>query len=759
MLGKKNHQEMSSHHLLLNLRSVMNSDAPAQEKMDKIVTLIALEMHVPVCSFYLLRPGDILELFASYGLKKQALHKTTLRVGEGLIGEIAVQKKTLIFDDAWNHPSFMYRPETGEKAYKSLMGVPVTNGKQLLGVLTVQTQKHDSYNEEQTQMLETVAMVLTQMMDAAAGFQWTKTHRIQSSTNDTQTKLEGVRLTSGMAFGKAFVHSRVARIKDVVASDSSGAKELKRLKVALATMHKALSAMLAAPDLTDENAEIFETYQMFTKDRGWIARITNYIHTGLTAEAAVQKVADDIADRMSVVDDPYLKERAHDFQDLADRLQRYLAGRDVSAKNKRLSPDTILVAQAMGPADLLDYDRTKIKALVLEEASPTMHVVIVAKSLNIPVIGGVSDIASFVQNGDVLAVDGDSGFIYINPSDEVLKDFKTHIALSEKLHRKYAKLKDVPCHTLDGVDVSLNINAGLAIDMFALADGMADGIGLYRTELPFMSTAQLPDTQTQTEIYRRVLMNTNGKPVVFRTLDIGSDKVLPYLANRGEQNPAMGWRSIRISLDRRSILRAQLRAFIRAVNGGELYVMFPMIADVNEFIEAKKTLEIELAREKEKGGRLPSQVKVGTMLEVPSLAFQLPELLPLVDFISIGSNDFSQFLFATDRSDSTIWERYDVLSVPMLKALLYISNMCREFGVPCSVCGEMAGKPLDAMALVALGITRLSMNIGSLGAVKAMVLSMNTCEVREYLLSILTSKSHSLREKLRSYALDHDIAI
>ena len=751
----KTQQEISARRLLKRLRDVMIQETSVQEKLNKIVEIVAEELHTHVCSFYFLQPGDILELFASYGLKANAVHETMLRMGEGLIGEIAVQKKALSFPDVWDHPSLVYRPETGEKLFKSLMGVPVLKGSQLLGVLAVQTEESHDYEEDEIDILETVAMLLAQML-VSADFE-SKSDHIVKPKKDLQSRLEGVRLVSGMAVGKAYIHNRVARVTDVVSSNEG--TELKRLNIALEKMDKELGEMLASPDINDENAEIFETYRMFTKDKGWIQKITDYIHSGLTAEASVQKVADDIAERMSMIADPYLKERIHDFQDLADRLRQHLAGRNIIEKNKRLNQNTILVAKSMGPAEFLDYDRTKIKAVLLEEGSPTMHAVIVAKSLGIPVIGSLPGIDSFIQKGDTIAVDGDNGFVFVNPAEDVLTDFNARLDLLKKLRKKYEKLKDVKCQTLDGIPISLNINAGLAVDMLTLGDGMADGIGLYRTELPFMSTAQLPDTQTQTEIYKRALINANGKPVVFRTLDIGSDKVLPYLQHRAEENPAMGWRSIRISLDRRSILRAQLRAFIRAVNGADLYIMFPMIADIDEFIDAKKTLEIELQRESEKGRTLPKTIKVGTMLEVPSLTFQLRELLPLVDFISIGSNDLSQFLFATDRSDPTIWERYDALSAPMLRALKYIADTCEEFNVPCSVCGEMAGKPLDAMALVALGIRRLSMNASSLGAVKAMVLSMNAAEVREYLLSILSSKSHSLREKLRNFAVDHGIVI
>ena len=747
---------VSSRQLLKQLREIMSSGIVVQEKLNQIVSVVAKEMHTDVCSFYLLQPGDILELFSTYGLKQSAVHETSLRLGEGLIGEIAVQKKALSFEDAWHHPSFVFKQETGEKPFQTLMGVPVLQGSNLLGVVAVQTEREHDYTEDEIETLETVAMLIAQILVSVAFEKQQNT--LVKVHKDVRSRMEGVRLMSGMALGKAFIHSRTKRVENLISTNNEAA-ELSKLTNALTEMDKVLSDTLADAEISEENAEIFETYRMFTKDKGWIQKMTDYIHSGFTAEGAVQKVTDDMTERMSMITDPYLKERIHDFQDLADRLLQHLAGKDIKSKNNELTDNTILVAHSMGPAELLDYDREKIKGIILEEGSPTMHVVIVAKAMNIPVIGGVKDVVNTVVKGDTIALDGDNGYIYINPVEDILNDFKKKIDSRERIRRKYEKLKDVPCQTKDGIKVSLNLNAGLSLDMLSLGEGFADGIGLYRTELPFMSTAQLPDTQKQTEIYRRVISNAADKPVVFRTLDIGSDKVLPYVQRKPEENPAMGWRSIRITLDRRTLLRQQLRAFIRAVNGGDLYVMFPMITDTDEFVQAKKTLDIELAREEEKGHILPSKIYVGTMLEVPSLIFQLDELLPLVDFLSVGTNDLSQFLFATDRSDPTVWERYDVLSAPMIRTLKHVVDLCDKHKVPCSVCGEMAGKPLEAMVLVALGFKKLSMNPASLGAIKAMILSMDTRQVIDYLNTILPVPAHSLREKLRLFALDHDIVI
>ena len=745
--------ELSSRRLLKRLRAIMSSDEAEQAQLDAIVEAVADEMHVDVCSFYCLLPGDILELYASFGLHASAVHETRLRLGEGLIGEIAIQKKSQAFADAWNHPSFVFKPETQEDPFSSLMGVPVLRGTRLIGVLSVQTREYHDYTEDEIELLETVAMVLAQMFVT----EHTSGRRKNLSAIESNSRLDGLRLVPGVALGKVFLHKRTEPVAQIVSKND--ALEIRRLDMALEQMSKAVNEMLAQPDLIGENEEIFDTYRMFIHDKGWIAKIKESIHAGLTASAAVQKVADEISARMNVISDPYLKERVHDFQDLADRLQQYLAGRDVKEKNKQLPNATILVARSMGPAELLDYDRSKIKALLFEEGSPTMHVVIVAKSLNIPVIGGLQGLLDRVHQGDTVAVDSDNSCIYVNPPADLLSSVRKKIDTAERLRKQYGKLANVPCQTKDGVAVSLNVNAGLATDLLSLSEGFADGIGLYRTELPFLSAAQLPDVSKQERIYRRALSNAKGKKVIFRTLDIGSDKVLPYVQRKAETNPAMGWRSVRISLDRRSLLRGQLRAFIYAVGGGDLYVMFPMIADVDEFIAAKKTLEIELQREKEKGRKLPAHVYVGTMLEVPSLLFQLEELLPLVDFISIGTNDLVQFLFAIDRSDASLWDRYDSLSPALIRVLKHVADRCAYYKVPCSVCGEMANQPLDAMVLVALGYTSLSMNAAALGRVKAMILSMNAQEVAEYLNFILSTRKHSLREQLRHFACDHQIVI
>ncbi len=737
--------------LLKGIRKVIRKSGTTNDKMTAIVTLISEATGVDVCSCYVMRPGEVLELYATKGLEVKAVHETFLRVGEGLVGEIALKRKPQAFENIWEHASFVFKPVTGEKAFNSLAGVPILRENVLLGVLCVQTAESITYPPQLLDFLQIVAMALSNMLAVVA----TGSMEKKISAGRQHKKFEATKIIAGIGLGRAYVHRRVALGK-VLAGNAS--KEIKRLENAIKSVESEINHLLSKPDMSEEQTGILETYLMFTRDKGWFNKMVKFIHDGLTAEASVQRVCGEMADRMQLMTDTYIKERIHDFQDLTNRIMRHLHG-EQTAVARKLPKNTILVAKSLGPAELLDYDIARIKAIVLEEGSQTMHVVIVARSFNIPVIAGIKNISSIVWDNDVLAVDANGGFLYVNPSDEVLDDFEDKIKVHRRLQSRLAQLSGLPAVTLDDVKISLNINAGLSSDLMNAKSALYDGIGLYRTELPFMSAEQLPDVREQTEIYRRVILEMKDKPVVFRTLDIGSDKVLPYFETKGEKNPAMGWRSIRITLDRRAILRGQLRAFIRACAGRELHVMFPMITTIEEFRQAKEALEIEMTREREKGNPLPKVIKAGTMLEVPSLLFQLGELVKEVDFVSIGTNDLAQFLFATDRSNSLIWTRYDTLSPAFLKMLKYVNDVCGQAGVPCSICGEMASRPLECMALIGLGYKKLSMNPGALGAIKAVVRSINQKQTEAFLLRHLSDPVDSLRPLLQSYAIDHDIFI
>lgn len=746
------HDMISVRQIMKSLRALIAQDMPAQERLDKIVEQVAQRLDVDVCSCYITRPGGILELCATCGLDKKAVHETFLRMGEGLVGEIALQRKPIAVADVWSHTSFVYKPETKEKPFKSLVGVPLIRANRVLGVLVIQTRAVQSFSSEMIELLETIGMVLAEML---AGQQFKKSESDTLLVGGRQ-KIEGTGLIDGFAVGQALVHKRMDQVAQVLAGDAQ--KETQKLIQALDRVEREVNKILATSHMSGDQSDIFETYLMFIKDKGWIAKMTKAIETGLTADAAVQKVGDEITERMELMTDPYIKERIHDFRDLVGRVRRHL-GRSGVIRNRKIPRNTILVAKNLGPAELLDYDKNKIKGIVLEEGSQTMHMVIVARSLNIPLICGIKNVAQIISNGDSVAMDAASGTVYLNPSDETLDTLSAWAQRQKKLRARYAQMKDLPAITSDGVSVSLNINAGLSNDLMVDDGVLFDGIGLYRTELPFMLADDLPDVKTQTNIYRRALIQAQGKPVIFRALDIGSDKVLPYFQHQAEENPALGWRSIRMTLDRRALLRNQLRAFIRAAAGRDLYVMFPMIASVREFCEARKTLMMEVDREKRRGGTLPRMIRVGTMIEVPSLIFQLERLVREVDFISVGTNDLAQFLYACDRGNPMIWNRYDVLSPALLKALKYICDVCHQARIPCSVCGEMASRSLEAVTLVGLGFRSLSMTPSSLGAVKAAIRTMDQKHLAAYLEKQLVTTSGSLREKLKMYARDHGILI
>jgi phosphotransferase system enzyme I (PtsP) len=744
--------------LLRRLRDVMAGEGSAQERLNRVVTLIAADMVAEVCSCYIMRAGEVLELFATEGLKPEAVHKTRLRVGEGLVGDIAAHARSLVLADAQSHPNFAYRPETGEEIFHSWMGVPILRGGRVLGVLVVQNRTRRHYTEEETEALETIAMVLAEL--AASGALVSREEmRPTEGIALLPVRLEGTSLNAGLALGQAVLHEPRIMLRQVVAEDPL--REMERYRTAVAAMHSALDDLLSASDIAGmgEHRDVLETYRMFAEDRGWLERIAEAIKTGLTAEAAVERVRSDTRARMSHVADPYLRERLHDLEDLANRLVQHLVGAAAPIPPESMPDDVILIARNMGPAELLDYDRRRLRGLALEEGSPTAHVAIVARALDIPVVGRMPNLLARVEPGDSIVLDGDNSQLFIRPGEDILQTFAESMRTRAERRAAFAATRDLPAVTRDGVKLSLQMNAGLLIDMPHLEASGADGVGLYRTEIPFMVRDEFPDVASQTELYRKVLDQAGGRPVLFRTLDVGGDKVLPYWNSGGEENPAMGWRAIRIALDRPSMLRQQLRALLLAADGRPLSVMFPMIAQVAEFEAARGILELEVARLTAQGRKPPAALKVGVMFEVPALAWQLPALLARVDFVSVGSNDLQQFLFASDRGNAQLAGRYDTLSPAFLGLLGELVRAGEAAKVPFSLCGEMAGRPLEAMALIGLGFRSLSMPPPAIGPVKTMVRSLDAGRLSAFLSGMLGRAAPSLREHLRAFARDHDVAI
>jgi phosphotransferase system, enzyme I, PtsP len=747
-----------SRRLLRRLRDAMAATGSAQSKLDAIVRMIAGDMVAEVCSCYLMRPGEVLELFATEGLRPEAVHNTRLRVGEGLVGVVAATALPLSLADAQSHPDFAYRPETGEEIYHSLLGVPLLRGGHVVGVLVVQNRTQRHYSEDDAETLQTVAMIVAELAatselippGALGEANWPMLRAL---------RLEGVRLNGGLARGSAVLHEPRVVIKQMVAEDP--AAELRRVRAAITAMRQAIDEMLAADDVAGggEHRDVLETYRMFAADGGWSRRIVEAVQSGLTAEAAVQKVQNDNRARMTQAIDPYLRERLADLEDLGNRLQQHLAGRSLTAAGAELPDEFVLFAREMGPAELLDYDRKRLKGLVLEEGAPTSHVAIVARALDIPVIGRVSDALAKVEAGDTVIVDGDEAQIVLRPGEDVMQAVSARLEARAGERLRYAALRELPAATRDGARVSLNINAGLLLDLPHLDETGADGIGLFRTELLFMLREKLPNVKQQVQTYRRVLEQAGSRPVTFRTLDIGGDKLLPYMTSAEDENPAMGWRAIRISLDRPALLRQQLRAMIQAAAGQHLRIMFPMVADCAEFDQARAIFDLESARAANQGHERPSRVEVGVMLEVPALLFELPQLLPKVDFVSVGTNDLVQFLYAADRNNPRLSDRYDPLSGPVLRPMRHLVAACDAHGVPLAVCGEMAGEPLAALALIGIGLRTLSMSPAKVGPVKEMVRSVDLGSLAPLLADLDELPSRSLRGKLRDFARDHGVTV
>ena len=745
--------------LLRQLREVMAEALGSQARLDKIVNLIADNMRADVCSFYVLRDDGALELFANRGFKPEAVHLTTLRLGEGLVGLIAAEAEPLSLEDAPNHPAFAYRPETGEDQFLSFLGVPVLRAGQTLGVLVVQNRERRAYGEEETEALLTTATILAEMV-ATSEFD-----NLIKPGSDIDLRrprtFQGVSFTDGIALGQVVLHDPRVVVSNFIAEDTDA--ELVRLDDAIRTMRVSIDDMLEHGDMqpSSDHREILESYRMFAYDRGWVVRLEEAVRNGLTAEAAVERVQNDTRARMQRQTDPYIRDRLHDLDDLANRLLRVLTGDHDGMRFKELPENSVLVARNMGPAELLEYDRTKLRGIVLEEGASISHVAIIARSLGLVAVGQADSIVSMSETGDAIVVDGAGGTVYLRPTPEVEHAYADKLKLSVKRRAHYLELKDKPSVTRDGVEVTLLHNSGLVADLPMLDNTGAVGVGLFRTELQFMIASKLPRLSDQVELYSEAMRLVGDRPIVFRLLDIGGDKVIPYMRSAVEENPAMGWRSLRLALDRPGLLRTQVRALLLAANGRPLKILVPMVTETSEFRQARLVVDKELERLHRSGQPVPEKLEFGAMIEVPSLLFELDQLLPEADFVSIGSNDMVQFLTAADRANSRVSKSYDPIGMPRLRAFRQIVEAARRHNVPLTMCGELAGKPIEALALLSIGMTRLSMGPPSIGPIKEMVLAADLEPIRQSVSAALLEGSNgvSVRELLSEWAARQNLPV
>jgi len=673
-------------------------------KTDDFVTAISIAMSVKVASIYLLRQGEDLELSATQGLKKTAVHITRLKPGEGLVGHVALTARPLNLADAPSHPLFAYRPETGEDPYSSFLAVPILKGGRVLGVLVVQSVESRTFKEEEVEDLLTVAMVIGEIIvdDEKIGGESAALKGIPLASVKPET-IKAKAFAGGLARGHAYLHVPPVAPANLLAENV--ATESIRLEDGIKILRASVDAMVSgeAADLSRASKEIYDTYRMFAYDRKWVNRLREAVQSGLTAEAAVERVRNEHRARLMKSRDAYLRARLHDLEDLANRLLRALSGETLTPGNKNISDDAIIFAREIGPAELLDYDRAKLKGIVLEEGSASSHTSIICRTLGIPLIGRAEGVLDNIEVGDEVLVDGET-----------------------------------------------------QLDLVG-----ADGIGLFRTEFQFMVSDFMPKLKEQTELYRQALDAAGDRPVTFRTLDLGSDKILPYMDPVPEENPAMGWRSIRIALDRPGLMRYQLRALVAAGAGKRLRVMFPMVTTVDEMIEARELCNREVSRANKLGLELPQKIEIGVMLETPSLAWQIMSVCDHADFVSVGANDLMQFFFAADRDNPRVSGRYDPLHPAALSILKFIAQGCQMNNTPLSLCGEISGRPLEACCLVALGYNTLSMPVTGVGPVKSALLALDAEKLRQVIephININTRLS-SLREIVSAFCYEEGIPI
>ena len=738
--------------MLRQLRETMAEPLDSQDRLDKIVDLIAHNMRADVCSFYVLRDDGALELFATHGLKREAVHMTTLRLGEGLVGVIAAEAEPLSLENAPSHPAFAYRPETGEDPFDAFLGVPVLRAGQMLGVLVVQNRDRRVYGEDETEAMLTTATILAEMI-ATSEFDSLIKPGSDIDLRRPRT-FNGVSFTDGIALGQVVLHDPRVVVTNFIAEDID--QEKARLDQALRTMRMSIDDMLDHGDMqpVSDHREILESYRMFAHDRGWVTRMTEAIDNGLSAEAAVERVQNDTRARMLRQTDPYIRDRLHDLDDLANRLLRILTGDHEAIGRKELPENAILVARNMGPAELLEYDRTRLRGVVLEEGGATSHVAIIARSLGLVAIGQAESIVSMSEGGDDIIVDGTAGIAHLRPTPDVEQTYVDKVRLSAKRRAHYAALRDLPSVTRDGIEITLLHNSGLVADLPMLKDTGAAGVGLFRTELQFMIASKLPRLGEQVELYREAIRLADGKPIVFRLLDIGGDKVIPYMRSAVEENPAMGWRSLRLALDRPGLLRTQVRALLMAAEGRPLKILVPMVTDSYEFRQTRLVVHKEIERLRRSGEKTPERLELGAMVEVPSLLFELDQLLPEADFVSIGSNDLVQFLTAADRANPRVSANYDPIALPRLRAFRHVVEAAKRYNVPLTMCGELAGKTVEALALLSIGMTRLSMSPPSVGPIKEMILGTELQPIRESISAALGegASGPSIRQLLLHWA-------
>jgi phosphotransferase system enzyme I (PtsP) len=715
------------------------SVAPDLESvLNLIVRRIQRSMATQVCSVYLFDPSDqCYVLMASEGLNKEAVGRVRLSATEGLVGTVVVRAEPINLENAAEHPAFKYVESTGEERFSSFLGVPIIHHRDVLGVLVVQQKKIRRFDESEEAFLVTLS---AQLAGAIAHAEATGSLGTRGASSDSivDLRFEGVAGSSGVAIGSATViapPADLASVPDKEAKDIQ--KEIDSFQEALKLVRrdiKVVGRSLAQRLRTEEQA-LFDVYLRMLDDNALAGEVVARIEQGNWAQGALREVVTEHVRQFSMMDDPYLRERATDIKDLGRRVLAYL--QEAGPAELDYPEETILIADELTPAMLGEVPSDKLVGLVSVHGSSNSHAAILARSMGIPTIMGAVDLPLTRIDGRELVLDGYSGRVYVQPGEELLKAYRDILRGEQEEETELQAIKDLPAETTDGYQIPLWVNTGLIADVARSLDRGAEGIGLYRTEVPFMIREFFPSEQEQAQTYRKQLEAFYPRPVTMRTLDIGGDKALPYFPIE-EENPFLGWRGIRVTLDHPEIFLVQVRAMLKAGEGYDnLRIMLPMVTSVHEVDEANRQIGRAVRELQEEGFNI-SRPQVGVMVEVPAAVYQVRRFARRVDFISVGSNDLTQYLLAVDRNNPRVADLYVSYHPAVLRALNFIASEAHKENVPVSICGELASEPGGALLLMAMGYDMLSMNATNLPKVKSTIRSVSKEDADELLAEVLS---------------------
>lgn len=753
----------------IDLKNFLEEAAPGQKIFDHAVEVIAAYFGVDVCRLYGCYHEQLM-LMSIKGLFSEAIWKTRVAEGQGIVGEVLRRKKPVTLVNARQGAAYDYFPDTGEENYKSFLGIPFMQNDRVLGVLVLQTLEERFYSPLEIQELELLGSALASYFWGYRDFIY-NLDNFQSSTqldqNATLT-LKGLPTIHGYAEGVAFVHQ--ADVMSLKTFYEGPEAELKKLREAMDLLHQDLEKYTKKSKLNATTAQILNSYKLLAEDMIWVERVERGIHSGQSVEAAIHKAREDFAQEFIASKNPYLMNRIQDIEDLTNRLLSYISAqakplplqKDTQIANDKLHHNQgqkkyILIAKRLGPLELFEYYRGGVSGLVLEEEQENSHALILCRSLGIPVVSGVNCAMEKINTNDQVLLNAYKGIVHVRPDENTFRTFQDGRTQNAKILEFYNDVQQKPSITLDGVTIDVMLNAALSKDFQGLE--YADGIGLYRSEVPFMLYPDFPNIKVQTSIYKSVFKALKGKPLYFRLLDVGGDKPLPSLTEVSESNPHMGWRAIRFGLDFPVVIRHQVRALLRAANGQPVTILIPMVAEVSELKAVCNIIDMEKKQAQTDGYLQQDNIRIGVMVEIPSLSWELKSVIKHVSSLAVGSNDLFQFFYASDRANHHLKGRFDCLSVAFLRYLKYHVDVANQANVEIRFCGEMASNSLEALVLLGLGVRKLSITPLSIAPIKLMIRTLELQPFSVFLTHLLEQEDVNVRYSVQAYAKDHGILL